>query len=70
MDQTCCVQSIAEAAIAEARLVRDEVLSKIAEFTKRVEDSTSSTIGMLTGKMDEVAVHTEAQTSLTTEQVK
>ena len=68
-DQTRHAQSIAEAAIAEARSVHNEVSSKIAAFTKRADDSTSSTIGMLPRKMEEVTAQTEAQTSRVVAQV-
>ena len=46
-DQTCHTQAIAEAAIAEARSVCDEVLSRIAAFAKCADDSTSSAVGIL-----------------------
>ena len=50
-DKTCYAQSVAEAAIAEARSVRDEVLSKIAEVAKRSDVSVSNVTNVLTGKV-------------------
>ena len=62
-DQTRYAQSIAEAAIAEARSVRDEVLSKIAEVAKRSDISISNVADVLTGKVQQVAVQFEVHTS-------
>ena len=50
-DQTRRMQSVAEATIAEVRLVRDEVWSKMAAFAQRAYASTSSTVGILTGRV-------------------
>ena len=61
--QTRHAQSIVEAAIAEARSVRDEVSSRIAEVAKRLDVSMSNVADALTGKVPQVAVHFEAQTS-------
>ena len=63
VDETHCVRSIVEAAIAEARSVRDEVSSRIAEFAKRADISASSAIGMLTGQMQEMIAQTEVRAS-------
>ena len=68
-DQTCHAQAVAEVAITEARSVHDEVSSRIATFVKRANDSTSSTIGILTGRVEEAAMQTEAQTSRVAVQV-
>ena len=62
-DETRRVRSVAEAAIAEAHSVRDEVSSRIAEFAKRADDSVSSAIGILTGQVQEMTAQTEAQAS-------
>ena len=50
-DQTRHTQSVVEAAIAEAPSVHDEVLSKIAEVTKRSDVSVSNVADVLTGKV-------------------
>ena len=68
-DQTRHAQSIAEAAIAEARSVRDEVLSKIAEVAKRSDVSVSNVADVLTGKVQQVAAQFEAHTSHAVRQV-
>ena len=62
-DQTRHAQAVAEAAIAEARSVRDEVSSKLAEVVKRADVSTSSVAENLTGRMEQVAAYSDAQTS-------
>ena len=62
-DRTRHAQSVAEAAIAEARSVRNEVLAKIAAFTKCADDSMSNAVGILTGRMEEVSTQTEVQAS-------
>ena len=66
-DQTRHAQAVAEAAIAEARLVREEVSSKIAEVAKRADVSTSSVVEDLTGKVQQVAAYSDAQTSRSVE---
>ena len=68
-NQTHHVQSIAEAAIAEARSVHDEVLSRIVEVAKRSDVSVSNVADALTGKVQQVAAHFEAQTSQAVGQV-
>ena len=62
-DQTRYAQSVAEAAIAETRSVRDEVSSKIAEVAKRSDVSVSNIPDVLTGKVQQVAAQFEAHTS-------
>ena len=62
-DQTRRAQAIAEAAIAEARTVCEEVESKISEVAKRADVSASGMADNITGKMREVAAYTDAQTS-------
>ena len=62
-DQTHHAQAVAEAAIAEAQSVREEVSSKIAEVAKRADVSTSSVADNLTGRMEQVAAYSDAQTS-------
>ena len=62
-DQTRHAQAVAEAAIAEARLVREEVSSKIAEVAKRADVSASSVAEDLTDKVQQVAAYSDAQTS-------
>ena len=66
-DQTRHVQAVAEAVIAEARLVREEVSSKIAEVAKCADVSTSSIVEDLTGKVQQVAAYSDAQTSRSVE---
>ena len=63
MDQTRYAQSVAEAAIAEARSVRDEVASRMEEVAKRLDVSVSNIADVLTGKVQQVAAQFEAQTS-------
>ena len=46
------------------------VSSKIVAFAKRVDGSTASVVGMLTGKMEEVTAQTEAQMLRVAVQVK
>ena len=62
-DQTHHAQAVAEAAIAEARLVREEVSSRIAEVVKRADVSASSIVENLTGKVQQVAAYSDVQTS-------
>ena len=61
-DQTCHAQSVAEATIAEARSVHDEVSSKIAEVAKRSDVSVSNVTDVLMGKVQQVAAQFKAQT--------
>ena len=61
-DQTCYAQSVVEAAIAEARSVRDKVASRMEEVAKRSDVSVSNVADALTGKVQQVAAHFEAQT--------
>ena len=69
-DQVHRVQSVAEVAIAEARSVRDEISSRMVEFVKRADDTASSTLGILMGKMTEVTTQTKAQMLRTAKEVK
>ena len=62
-DQTRYAQFVAEAAIAEARSVRDEVSSQMAEVAKHSDVSVSNVADVLTGKVQQVAAQFEAQTS-------
>ena len=50
-DQTRYARSIAEAAIAEAQSIRDEVTSRIAEVAQRSDVSASNVAEVLTGKV-------------------
>ena len=50
-DQTRYARSVAEAAIAEARSVRDEVTSKIVEVAQRSDVSASNIAEVLTGQV-------------------
>ena len=61
-DQTRHAQSIAEAAIAQARSVHDEVSSRIAKVAKRLDVSVSNVADVLTGKVQQVAAQFEAHT--------
>ena len=60
VDQTLRARAVAEDAIAEARSVRKEVSSKIAEVTKRADISASSVAENLEGRIREVDAHTDA----------
>ena len=62
-DQTHHAQSVMEAAIAEARLVRDEVSSRIAKVAKHSDVSVSNVADVLTGRVQQVATQFEAHTS-------
>ena len=62
-DQSHFAQSVAEAAIAEARSVHETVKSRMAEIAERAESSTSQVVGMLSHKVDQVAAQTTAQMS-------
>ena len=53
-DQTRHARSVAEAAIAEARSVHDEVSSNIAEVAQRSDVSVSNIVDVLTGKVQQV----------------
>ena len=66
-DHTRHAQAVAKAAIAEARSVREEVSSRIAEVAKRVDVSASSVAENLTGKVQQVAAYSDAQTSRSVE---
>ena len=68
-DQTRYAQSVVEAAIAEARSMRDEVASRMAEVAKRSDVSVSNVADALTGKVRQVAAHFEAETSQAVGQV-
>ena len=61
-DQTRYMRSVAEAAIAEARSVRDEVTSRIAEVAQCSDVSASNVTEVLTGKVQQVAAQFEAHT--------
>ena len=61
-DQTRYAQSVAEAAIAEERSVRDEVLSRIAEVAKRSDVTVSNVADVLTGQVQQVAAQFEVHT--------
>ena len=62
-DQTIRAQAATDDAIAEARAVRGEVESRIAELTQRAEANTSSVLGEVTGEVKWVVEQTQAQTS-------
>ena len=63
VDQTIRAQSTAKDAIAEARALRTEVSSRMAEILQRAELRTSSAMGELTVQMKEVTAHIQVQTS-------
>ena len=52
-DQVLHARTTADDAIAEARSVREQVESRIADVTKRTEIVASSVVGELTGRVDE-----------------
>ena len=62
-DRTQYAQAVAEEAIVEARSVREEVSSRIAEVAKCTDVSTSSIAENLEGRVREVAAYTDAHTS-------
>ena len=53
----------AEDTIAEARAIHEEVSSRMTEISRRAELKTSSAMGKLTGQVEEVTAHIQAQTS-------
>ena len=53
-DQTMHVQSVDDDAIAEARAVREEVESRMAEMLQHAEITTSSVLGEVTGEVKRV----------------
>ena len=69
-DQTRRTQAVAEAAIAEARSVRDKVSSKLAEVAKRADISAPSVAENLTGRMEQVAAYSDAQTPRSVEKLQ
>ena len=62
-DQTRYARSVAEAAIAEAWSVRDEVTSRIAEVAQRSDVSASNVAEVLMGKVQQVVAQFEAHKS-------
>ena len=68
-DQTHRAQSVAEAAIAEAHSVRDEVYVRIAEVAKRSDVGVSNVADVLTGRVQQVAAQFEAHASHAVRQV-
>ena len=61
-DQTIRAQAATDDAIAEARSVRGEVESRIAELMQRVEANTSNVLGEFTGEVKWVVEQTQVQT--------
>ena len=62
-DQVLHARTTADDAIAEARSVREQVESCIADVTKRTEIVASSVVGELTGRVDEAVRRSQADTS-------
>ena len=62
-DETRCAREVAEAAIAEARSVHGEVQSKVASLMARADASAAHAIEVLSGRVQEVAEHSQVQTS-------
>ena len=62
-DETRRAREVAEAAIAEARSVHGEVQSKVASLTAHANASAAHAVEVLSGRVQEVAEHSQAQTS-------
>ena len=62
-DETVRAQSTAEDAIAEARAVREQVESRIADLTRRAEISSSSVLGEMTGRVKETVERSQEEMS-------
>ena len=62
-DQVLHARTTADDAIAEARSVREQVESRIADVAKRTEIVASSVVGELTGRVDEAVRRSQADTS-------
>ena len=62
-DETRRAREVAEAAIAEAKSVHREVQSKVASLTARADVSTAHAVEVLSGRVQEVAEQSQAQTS-------
>ena len=68
-DETRCAREVVEATTAEAGSVHGEVQSKVASLTERADASATHTIEILSGRVQEVAKHSQAQTSCVAEAV-
>ena len=62
-DQTVRAQSTAEDAIAEARAVREQVESRIADMSRRTEIASSSVVGEMTGRVKEAVERSQEEMS-------
>ena len=62
-EATQCAYGIAEAAIAEATPVHNQVDSRVASLVVHAKASTAQTISALSERIREVMGHTEEQTS-------
>ena len=62
-DQAFCARTAADDAIAEARSVREQVESRIADLAARTETVASSVIGELSGQVAEAVERSQADTS-------
>ena len=69
-DQMRHAQYVAEAAIAEARSVRSEVESKVAELMHRADASTANAMNVLSSRVDQMTAQTEVQMSCAAAEVK
>ena len=62
-DETVRAQSTAEDAIAEARAVRKQVESRIADMSRRTEMASSSVVGAMTGHVKEAVERSQEEMS-------
>ena len=60
VEETRCVRGVAEATIAEAKLVHDAVESKVASLATHAEASTVHVTCVLSKRVEEMAAQSEA----------
>ena len=62
-EETLHVRGVAEAAIAEAKLVHEVVESKVASLTAQADASVVHITGVLSERVQQVAEHSDVQAS-------
>ena len=62
-DETCQAQKVVEAPYAEAKSVQGAVESRVASFSAQADASATHAVEVMTGRVQEMATHSEAQTS-------
>ena len=61
VDETCRVRKVADAAIAEAKSIHSEVKNKVASLLAHATVNTAHALEVLSGRVQEVTAHSEAQ---------